>query len=247
VQTLYPGVLDVKKALTVRVDPDRTTSGIDFAIRTATRFSVTLSVRDPQGEVPEGTVVQIAANNPMNMVYAAVPIRTKEPLQTSPPMLLPGPTLFVAQAPTAGGTLVDVVIANLTGPTDRVDLHLKPGARLIGHVLFEGTSPPLTRPLRVLCKFARYLAVSPDVVAPSMAARMGPTAVPREDASDVAADGSFSIDGLLGDRLLEVWYVPTGWAVQSITAGGKDVTKRTAFELQSGEVVDVVVRLAPRQ
>jgi hypothetical protein len=61
----------------------------------------------------------------------------------------------------------------------------------------------------------------------------------------VQMDGSFVLDGLLGERCLKLLNVGSSWSLQSITADGRDVTNVPLVFESGQEIGDVVFRVTP--
>jgi hypothetical protein len=92
--------------------------------------------------------------------------------------------------------------------------------------------PALARPIRVVCPPAGH---------PTGAQRDGRS---EEEGADVAPDGTFAIDGLIGERDVRVAFLPPGWRVESLQRGSADLTEPIAFA--PGQVLeDLVIAVAP--
>jgi hypothetical protein len=229
--TWYPGVTDDTQARTVRVNPDQTTSGIDIRLSLAHRVAVSGFVQDASGRVPEGTTVSHYQRQPGGGASRGTQFRFPETGAFNFLAAASTPIILVARAQTDAGRLVDIATVNVgVSPIADVRLVLQPGARLAGRLIVEGNLPPLARPLRVAAPLPGIGPVSPT----------GP-----DDGADVKSDGTFEIDGLRGERVVQVLNLPVGWTVRRIEHDSTDVTQ-TPLRLDPGQLVrDVIITIAP--
>ena len=96
------------------------------------------------------------------------------------------------------------------------------GARATGRIVFDGNAP--TDGLTSM----RLMASPADDSMPAITSAFG--------SSQVKDDATFSIDGLIGIRLLRVVNPPKGYFLKRVTADGSDVTD-TGLEFKPGENV----------
>jgi hypothetical protein len=60
----------------------------------------------------------------------------------------------------------------------------------------------------------------------------------------VAPDGTFAVDGLIGERDVRVAFLPPGWRLERIQRGSAELTG--PIEFTSGQVIeDMVIAVAP--
>ena len=116
---------------------------------------------------------------------------------------------------------------------DDVVLTLTPAARITGRVMLEGTSsttnsmtPPLVRavPAGVISGIGYDL---------------------RDLNGRVNADGTFVLDGVVGDACVTLENIPSGWHLKSVLYQGKSIAKVPLTFTSGTEVRDVLVTLAP--
>jgi hypothetical protein len=230
-RTWYPGVGDAARAALVRVEASATTTGIDLTLEASVRRVLAGSVQDPDGNVPAGATLRYLQREPGGGFQRGFQLRFPDGGRFEYHTLRAAPAFLIAQAPHPAGTLVDVAAVDLTDRSlEDVRLVLRPGARVSGRLAVNGTLPPLARPIRIVCPLA------------------GTEPAPRgeDDGGDAAPDGTFTIDGLLGERDLHVLFLPAGWGVTSIRRGTQDMTA-APLTLARGEGVDgLVVTIAPR-
>jgi hypothetical protein len=64
------------------------------------------------------------------------------------------------------------------------------------------------------------------------------------DQAEVAADGTFEIDGVFGDRTIRMIGLPAGWVIDRIVTAGKRETN--PLRVMSGERVEVTIVITRR-
>jgi hypothetical protein len=232
VRTWHPGVADDLRATEVRVSEGRTTTGVDVQLRREPPVPLAGVVHDESGGAPRGTVLRYFqrqpgggtwrgthANLPENGAFTLMPVGRSR-------------LVIMAEAPGDTGLLVDLAIVEApAGVEVPVRLRLQPGARAIGRVVFDGGAPPLPRPLRIVS------------AVPGMTGEAG---LEDERGTEVGPDGSFEIDGLLGERELRVLFLPPGWTVRRIARGGEDVTSQPLRFERGQAVTDLVIEVGGR-
>jgi hypothetical protein len=105
-----------------------------------------------------------------------------------------------------GQARVTVAGTDVTG----LMIQAAPGATVSGQVVFDGTSAPKPAKMTVM-------ATSPPSFGP---VPTGPTGPPAQ----VAADGTFTLTGVFGDRMFRLGGQPAGWMVKAVYVNGRDVT-----------------------
>jgi hypothetical protein len=119
---------------------------------------------------------------------------------------------------------------------DGVALTLQPGAKISGHVVFEGSTPPPNAQQLPNVQVSLALSV-PGAV-------QGPFAGPAT--AKLTADAEFKTGSIApGTYALTVQGVPAAWMVKSITAGGRDATT-SGLEVANQDVADVTVTFTDR-
>jgi hypothetical protein len=116
-------------------------------------------------------------------------------------------------------------------PPDDVVLQLLPAARLTGRVVFSGVKQPPR-------------GASPLRVVPFTPGHATPPFKMLDTSGVVHADGSFVIDGIIGDRCLRLLDGRPDWT-QRITLRGQDVTDTPLSFTPGEEVADVVLHVEP--
>lgn len=124
------------------------------------------------------------------------------------------PTRWAATTITASGTSLDVA------------LQLRPPLSFAGRIVFEGI-PPLPPPssVRLLLQQTR---ITPGLDLKTFQAR-------------ATAEGAFEIDGLTPERYTLQATAPGGWALASVTSGGRDLLDAPLTLAGSDARTDVVV------
>jgi hypothetical protein len=110
-----------------------------------------------------------------------------------------------------------------------VSLITSAGSTIQGRVLFDGTPSPL----------AGEVAISTMPTDPDLAPKGGELATASPD-----ADGAFALRGITGTRWLRIMKAPRGWALESMTLNGVNITDRPlkfGTVAQSIDMVDVLL------
>jgi len=130
-----------------------------------------------------------------------------------------------------GAMRVSVGGDNVSG----VSLTTFTGSTLHGRVIFDGSTSLNTR----------EVAMSTMPTDVEMAPRGGEVASATPD-----ADGMFTLEGITGTRRLRLLRAPAGWALESITSSGVDITDaalRFGTAAQSIDSIEVVLTNRPTQ
>jgi hypothetical protein len=110
-----------------------------------------------------------------------------------------------------------------------VNLMTSPGSTIQGHIVFDRASAPR----------ADEVQISTMPTDLDLAPRGGELAT-----ASMSADGAFALAGITGTRRLRVVKAPRGWALESMTVNGVDVTDtplRFGTAAQSIDNVDVLM------
>ncbi len=144
---------------------------------------------------------------------------------------------------TAGGATLwasqDLVVQGQD--LENVSLQLQPGVTLSGHVVYDGASPP---PDKSATRLALSEATSGLTETSLATAMIGSTAV------QVAADGTFRVEGIAPNRyrlapsglsmFLPGAATPDTWVLESVSWNGRDIAD-TPFEVRAGQDISGVV------
>ena len=216
------------QAVSVQVREKQETAGLEVRVRTAPRFRATVTLRDELGAVPvNATVTLFGRDGASERQIRSDGTATLGPLQ-------PGRVTLWASADGATGTrLAGVSEFEIEDRAiDDIVVTLFPAARLHGRVEFAKGTVPASSALRMLVRSA--VPGHPPVSYRS-----------NESNGSVAEDGSFTIEGLLGSRCLQVTNPPAGWRLDTIVMGGRDITDEPLVFAPAGDVTDMIVRLVP--
>jgi hypothetical protein len=224
--TWYPGTTDDRTAVTVAIRPGEEASGIDVRMLTLPVVSLSGVVTVPDGRLPRGTAITYVQRRPGGGWLRGTHLRLGPGGSFTVETLTPGPLTLIARAEAGGRRLVDVVTLNLAAPTEGVRMVLGPGARVRGRLVFEGEPPPMTRPLVLAITLP---GVPPDIYA-------------RDEIVTIDPEGTFEMDGLFGERALEVIDLPPGWVILSTTLNGTAHSGSTVT-FERGRDVEAVLQV----
>ena len=87
------------------------------------------------------------------------------------------------------------------------------GTTVSGQVVFEGTPVPASKAKLSVTASPQYGFDTPV-----------PSVSPSGNAGAVAADGSFTMAGVFGERVFRVSGLPTGWALKAVYVSGRETT-----------------------
>jgi hypothetical protein len=221
--SFYPGTNNPLEAALVRVGRGETVNNIDVIFTRADIASIS------------GHVLRISSEGPleMNLVAGASSTRTLHVADDgafSATHLQPGRYTIWARAKTSDGseaamTHVDVGSSDVSG----VILALAPTSRVRGRVVIEEVgSPPLTS-----MHVAAVIADDDDRVDPL-----------ERDRAPVAADGSFELSDLFGERVFHVIGAEPNWIIDRVMHGNTEVPAITVPP--AADVSDIVIVLRRR-
>ncbi len=229
--TFYPGTANVAEAQRVTVTLGSEASGVEFALLPVRTAKITGIVVDTEGRpFTDGNVMMIqsmgmSGGGDGGMMFMAGPggagrlgadggftisnvtpgeytlqarVRRGKPGSASADFVMPGE----GDTGTANVTVTGEDIAGLVIVASK-------GAKMTGHVSFDGAPPPTTRTenLRV---FAQPVGGDSMPMFGGMPGRIG-------------TDGKFELTGLMGRRVIRAMGAQ-GWFVKSVRVDGRDVT-----------------------
>jgi hypothetical protein len=266
--TLYPSATAGSKGSVVTVKSGEERSGIDIALRPVKTSSVSGTVLGPGGPASFVAVNLVPTDNSVALsravigqvstmtdargtfTFVAVPAGDyvlkclQVPALPSPPMVMssvqmadgstrmtasstgspvtpplpPDPTLFVEQP-------VSVGAKDISG----LAVTLRAGARISGHVRFAGGLKPPTP------QETQSVSLSLSSASP-VGSLFGRTPRVRVDANGEITSQGFA----QGEYTINVFGAPQGWALQSITVDGVDVTQQP-LEIGVSDVAGMIV------
>jgi hypothetical protein len=219
----YPGVKDLRDASYVRVDAGAISSGIDITLPIAEFFIMSGQI------VPTNPVT-----GKLEITLTTVPSGSMQAGQRAADnmftfaRLKPGRYVLWARAQTAYGIEAATQTFDVDRNFDGVRLELVPAGRISGRVITEQGDPLPIEGFRIA---AALLDNNIDIDPRSLSQ------------VEVAADGSFSIEGLFGDRSLRVFGLPAGWEQIRVESGRSAVER---LWMSAGAHHDVLVIIGRR-
>jgi hypothetical protein len=212
--TFYPGTPKASEAQAITIGLSQDVSEIDFKLARVQTASISGVVTDSQGRPARTSVVLatsqrsggLAAEPIMNVTGTdgTFQIRNVPPgewvVQASGPPGRQREGEFVAQFLTVAGSDIS-----------DLSLQMSAGSRVEGHVVFDGVGD--VAPTSVV------LTAPPSDFDRAPLGGGGPGRFIQ-----VAADGTFALDGLNGPRRIRLVRAPEPWTLKAVVANGIDVT-----------------------
>jgi hypothetical protein len=215
-------VPDVEEhSVDVPVLPGQETGGVDIRLPAHTEFRLNVALSDGTGHVPAKAAVDVY--RPPSSVRSVRPdgmhvvrhgprgglgLRNSDGTFSIGP-LPPGPVTVVAVDDRLNPELVATARVEVEADgTNEVSLELLRGASVSGRVVFAGLTEPLhsASPLQVSVQAYRGQGVSSG-----------------NSNGRVAADGSFRVSGLVGERCLTLGGIPGGWRLAAVDQAGRNI------------------------
>ena len=245
--TYYPGTTDIGQAQAVTIALGQELGSVMFSLAPARLARISGTVMSSEGRPLPGAVVVVrpvgggGAGGPFNVGGGSQVRQDGSFVLNSVP---PGEyTLDVQQRPQnlrnlAGSELEFASVRLSVAGEDISGLTIltTPGVSVSGRVVFQGQ--------KAQSATARGILVS-SVTPSGVQSIMGIAG--RALGSDrVNDDGTFELRGLLGPQLIRIAGLPSGWALNSISLSGEDITD-TGYDFKAGSnVTGVVVTLTDR-
>jgi hypothetical protein len=250
--TYYPGTADPSAAQKIRARSGTETSGVEIRLVTGRLFHISGIVTDSQGH-PVRANGQLATRGPGSSGFSSFGFSTDASgafqMRNIPPgsyHLVVRQMQVIAGRGGAAGDVVNFVGGRIGGPgadpmematvpltiaadMDGLSITTSPGATITGQIVYE-QGPPQNGSSNAPNNTVRVNAQIGD---PDNAPMMGPN--PN---TTVAADGTFTLNGLQGEDLLRA--NGGGQFLKSVTLGGEDVTD-TPHEFKPGDKVTVTM------
>jgi hypothetical protein len=217
--TYYPSTADPRDALGIDVKGTAVTSGIDIIVRRKPIYSISGTVLTAGGEILESTEVVLESIPAGLRYHIGGPTLGGGAFAFG--RLKPGRYILWARSPTADGFEATAVSLMLSDSLTEVPLLLVPTGTIKGRVQGERGAP-----------IAGSLAVVATLTD-------GAEEASAADEAAVAADGTFTIDRLFGQRNLQVSGLPDDWTIKRILVGRFEVAA-PHVTVTSGATIDNV-------
>ena len=141
-----------------------------------------------------------------------------------------GRYIVVARGRSADGPLAAWEIVHMTAGEVPVTLDLKPTARVYGRVMPDRDGLPPLAGVRVVAAWTDG-AIDLDPLG--------------RDEGEVTADGSFSIDGVFGMRMVRVAGLDPAWQVRAVRYGRTDITA-SGIDVLPGTTIEIAILVSRR-
>jgi Carboxypeptidase regulatory-like domain len=238
VTTYYPGTLDEGTAQRVRVKAGEEIQGIDIRVGQARLYHISGVVVDSKGKPVAGGNAQLMRRGPVALgspgFFGMSDAKGQFQMRNIPPgeyRLVVRPQQnaipFSSDTPREPVEVASVPISIAGADVDNLMVVTSLGVTITGHVIFEQEPPPNANtgagPMRVMAQ-PLSLTDGAGVISPEPAT--------------VAADGTFTLKGLMGEYGLRV-AVPNQF-IKSVTVNGEDVTD-TPREFKASDRVTITV------
>jgi hypothetical protein len=218
-QTFYPGTVNRRDAVAVRVGAGDVVKGIDITLAASDSFRIT------------GHVLRTTRDGPVDayLLWRGSSTRTLKVAEDGAfdiIRLTPGRYTIVAKAGMSDRREAAAITLDLTADAGGVLLSLMPTGSLSGRVVTVDSSPV------------------PDglQIAGGLAAGGQPVDPLTRDRVDVAAGGAFTIPDLFGERVIRLVGAGGEWTIERVMRGRSDVD---GVEIPTGgAVTDLVVVVA---
>jgi hypothetical protein len=216
--TSYPGVPRNDQAVAIRVEGEQLLSGIDFPLLRSNLLSISGQVirTEHDGRI-EGYVVA-------GLLMRNLGIDSAGAFRAGG--LKPGRYTLWVRAKTVNGFEAGWETVDAFTDVPSLQLAMSPTATIAGRVMTVDGAPLPIEGFRVA---AAWTSEGKDI---------DPIA---RDQTEVAADGTFEIAGVFGDRSIRLIGLPAGWEIDRIAAPKRDTDP---FRLGPGERVEVIIVIA---
>ena len=217
----YPGVIDRGSAKTITLAPGKTLDNVNFVLPDLSANTLTLRVSSPEPAVGNAAAAVIRAS-PLMTARVGLDAYGIGRLGG----LLPGRYFAAARASTATKVFTAFQVVNFTGDRQEVMLRLQPAGAIAGRLVAQrGALPPLVG-VRVAASWVHDdVEVNPLV----------------PDQVEAAADGRFRIDGLFGQRAMQLIGLPADWGVNAVLQGRRNVGRAVTVTPGSTTTVTIVL------
>ena len=227
--TYFPGTIDSSAAQRISLGPGEEQHNIAFSLSSIPAVRVSGIVVGSNGAPAQG-MVELKGAAPDSLPVRENRVGTSSDGTFTLPAVPPGNYVleFVSRITSPDVPPQVAVMPMAVGGADVIGLTIttSPGATVTGVVVGETG--------------ARLEPAGIRAAAPP--ARSGSSFTPR---AQVAADGAFELEGLIGAHTLQFDRLPAGWIVKSMTANGVDVTD-VPVDFRGSEQVSLRVVLTNR-
>lgn len=217
----YPGVIDRGAAKTIVLAAGETLGSVDFVLPDLSANTLTLRVSSPEPAVGSAAAALIRASP---LMTARVRLDAYGIGRLGG--LLPGRYFAAARASTATKVFTAFQVVNFTGTPQEVMLNLRPAGAIAGRIVAQRGTLPSLAGVRVAASWVHDdVEVNPLV----------------PDQAEAAADGSFRIDGLFGQRAMQLIGLPADWGINAVRQGRRNVTRGVTVTPGSTTTVTIVL------
>lgn len=224
--TYYPSAVDSNDAVAIVVKGMAAINGIDITVRRKQILSIAGRALTAGGDILEGTEVVLESVPPG--VRYHIGGSTLGDGAFSFGRLNPGSYMLWARSPVADGYEATALPLTLHDSLTHLQLLLLPTGTIRGRVQGE-RGEPIPGGLSVVATLA-------DGVEEAAAA----------DQADVLEDGTFSIAGLFGDRILRLNGMPPEWTIKEILNGRREVAAPHVTISPGVTVRNIQIVIGPR-
>jgi hypothetical protein len=224
-QTFYPGVQARTDAAAIRLSAGDRTAGVNLVL-----------LKDHTQTVRGGVIGAGGTPVTVDLSYASSGTTVRSMRATDDGRFAftrvdSGHYVVTARTTTHEGTAAAWQALTVDGPLQHVDLYLEPTGTLRGRIVADSGDLPTLAGVRV----GAALTATTNDVEPILSLQAA-----------VAADGTFSIDGVYGPRTLRVIGLPAGLSVTRVLVGGADANAPHVI-VQPGVTIENVTILVSRQ
>ena len=218
----------------VQVREKQETSGLDLRVSTTPHFRVTVTMVGELGGVPNNAAVTLFSSDRTHIPF----VRSDRTATFG--AVAPGPvTAFATAEGSEGARLAGIAQFEVRDrPVDDLVVQLVAGARLRGRVEFAVMFAPGSAPPQILQPM-RVLSTPPGHASPGWGS--------NEANGRVEPDGTFSLEGLIGNRCVHLVNIPAGWTLSGIVREGRHTTNYEMMFTAGEDLDDVVFELVPGQ
>ena len=246
VATYYPGVLAIDQAQAITVERGASATGVEITLIDGVMAQVSGTLVDASGQpVTRGGMISVrpiikdVPGSGMGMGASGTSSRPDGTFQLKLPpgeYELEGRIMQMAPGgpPSPGSEQMGSVRLIVSGDVASVTIPVGPGATVTGRIVFDGTEQ-VPAPQTNQNGPGRLMFTSPD----------GPGC--RSGRSDVAADWTFTVEGVFGSCTARFGGGLGKWTVRSITHEGKDLMDRPIRFEQGQQLKDVEVVLTDKR